>query len=101
MPAARSTVTIPLASVVYFVPSRDPAEILEATEPLSEMLISIDTLPEYYSDIVKEVYDDGARPMVKSIGGIFGTLFGFVDNVILYPMKKLNTIFVYVNKMIV
>ena len=24
--------------VVYFVPSRDPAEILEATKPLSEML---------------------------------------------------------------
>lgn len=44
------------------------------------------------SDIAKEVYNDGAKPMVKSIGGIFGTLFGFVDNVVLYPMKKLNAI---------
>ena len=45
------------------------------------------------SEVAKEVYTDGLKPAVKNVGGVLGTFTGFFNNVVLYPMKKLNFIF--------
>lgn len=38
----------------------------------------------------EEIYEDGAKSAVKEIGGCFGTLAGFFNKVVLYPLKRLN-----------
>ena len=57
-----------------------PCDFYNGSEKMNEELKAISEIVN--SDIAKEAYNDGAKPMIKSIGGIFGTLFGFVDNVI-------------------
>ncbi len=41
----------------------------------------------------KQVYEDGLKPTVKQAGGILATFTGFFNNVVLYPLKKLNIVF--------
>ena len=41
-------------------------------------------------ETVKEVYADTVQPTAKNVGGFFGTLSGFFNHVVMYPMKKLN-----------
>ena len=41
--------------------------------------------------VVKDVYTDAVKPAAKNVGGFFGVLSGFFSNVVLYPLRKLNT----------
>lgn len=41
-------------------------------------------------DVAKDVYVDAVKPTAKNVGGFFGTLSGFFNNVVVYPLKKLN-----------
>ncbi len=41
-------------------------------------------------ETVKEVYADTVQPTAKNVGGFFGTLSGFFNHVVMYPLKKLN-----------
>lgn len=49
-----------------------------------------DIIVETTKEIAKEVYTDGMKPAVKQVGGVFSTMAGFFNNVVLYPLKKLN-----------
>lgn len=42
-------------------------------------------------DVAKDIYTDTVKPTAKNVGNFFGTLSGFFSNVVLYPLKKLNT----------
>lgn len=42
-------------------------------------------------DVAKDVYVDAVKPTAKNVGGFFGVLSGFFSNVVLYPLRKLNT----------
>lgn len=44
-------------------------------------------------EIGKKVYEDGLQPAVKQAGGILSTFTGFFNNVVLFPLKKLNIVF--------
>lgn len=56
-----------------------------------------DTLKEVGLEIAKEmaqeVYKDGIQPAMKNTGGILGTITGFFNHFVLYPLKKLNIIY--------
>lgn len=41
-------------------------------------------------ETVKEVYADTVQPTTKNVGVFFGTLSGFFNHVVMYPLKKLN-----------
>lgn len=41
-------------------------------------------------DVAKDVYVDAVKSTAKNVGGFFGTLSGFFNNVVVYPLKKLN-----------
>jgi hypothetical protein len=41
------------------------------------------------AEVTKEAYKDGLKPIVNGLGNVCGTVLGFVDNVVLYPLKKL------------
>lgn len=41
-------------------------------------------------ETVKEVYADTVQPTAKNVGVFFGTLSGFFNHVVMYPLKKLN-----------
>lgn len=41
-------------------------------------------------ETAKEVYEDTVQPTAKNVGGFFGTLSGFFNHVVMYPLKKLN-----------
>ena len=45
---------------------------------------------EATKEITTETYKDLAKPTMKGVGGFFGTLVGFFDKVVVYPLKKLN-----------
>lgn len=45
---------------------------------------------ETISELANKVYDDAIKPAAQDVGGIVGTLTGFIKNVVLYPLKKLN-----------
>lgn len=44
-------------------------------------------------DTAKELYCDAVKPIAQNIGGIGATLVGFFNQVVLYPLKKLNIIY--------
>lgn len=52
--------------------------------------ILAETAVEVSKEIAKEAYSDIVHPTAKAIGGFFGTLAGFFNNVVIYPLKKLN-----------
>lgn len=41
-------------------------------------------------ETAKDVYEDAIQPTAKNVGGFFGTLSGFFNHVVMYPLKKLN-----------
>lgn len=41
-------------------------------------------------ETAKDVYADTVQPTAKNVGGFFGTLSGFFNHVVMYPLKKLN-----------
>ena len=41
-------------------------------------------------EIVKDAYNDVAHPAAQNAGGVLGTITGFFNHVVLYPLKKLN-----------
>ena len=41
-------------------------------------------------ETAKDVYSDAVQPTAKNVGGFFGTLSGFFNHVVMYPLKKLN-----------
>lgn len=41
-------------------------------------------------ETAKDVYTDTVQPTAKNVGGFFGTLSGFFNHVVMYPLKKLN-----------
>ena len=41
-------------------------------------------------ETAKDVYVDTVQPTAKNVGGFFGTLSGFFNHVVMYPLKKLN-----------
>lgn len=45
---------------------------------------------ESSKEIAKEAYNDTVHPTAKNVGGFFGTLSGFFNHVVMYPLKKLN-----------
>ncbi|MBQ9792990.1 MAG: DUF4393 domain-containing protein [Clostridia bacterium] len=47
-------------------------------------------ISESIKDFGKDVYNDGLQPVIKEAGGAMGTLIGFFNNVVLYPLRKLN-----------
>ncbi len=48
--------------------------------------------------IAKDVYDDGLKPFVKSTGKILGSTAEVVNNVVMYPVRKINEKFDEVNE---
>ena len=47
-------------------------------------------ISESIKDFGKDVYNDGLQPVIKEAGGAIGTMIGFFNNVVLYPLRKLN-----------
>jgi len=45
---------------------------------------------ETTKEVSKDLYTDLAKPTMKNVGGFLGTLVGFFDKVVVYPLKKLN-----------
>ena len=45
---------------------------------------------EVVKEVGKEVYEDVAQSSVRNVGNFFGTLSGFFNHVVVYPLKKLN-----------
>ena len=41
-------------------------------------------------ETAKDVYADTVQPTAKNVGVFFGTLSGFFNHVVMYPLKKLN-----------
>lgn len=41
-------------------------------------------------ETAKDIYADTIQPTAKNVGGFFGTLSGFFNHVVMYPLKKLN-----------
>ncbi|MBQ6146657.1 MAG: DUF4393 domain-containing protein, partial [Clostridia bacterium] len=41
-------------------------------------------------EIAKDAYNDTAHPAAQNVGGAIGTLTGFFNHVVLFPLKKLN-----------
>jgi hypothetical protein len=39
------------------------------------------------AEVTKEAYKDGLKPIVNGLGNVCGTVLGFVDNGVLYPLK--------------
>lgn len=39
-------------------------------------------------ETAKDVYVDTVQPTAKNVGGFFGTLSGFFNHVVMYPLKK-------------
>lgn len=52
-----------------------------------------DLVLEIAKQVAKDVYEDGLQPAVKEAGGVLGTLFGFINNVVFHPLKKLSMSF--------
>ena len=50
---------------------------------------------EVAKDRSKEIYDDALKPVVRESGEVLGTVMGFVNNVIFYPLKKGSMTFKY------
>ncbi len=46
---------------------------------------------EVAKNVGKDVYTDVAHPAAKNIGNFFGTITGFFSEVVMYPLKKLNS----------
>lgn len=46
---------------------------------------------EATKELAKDVYADAVQPTTRNVGGFFGTLSGFFNHVVMYPLKKLNT----------
>lgn len=49
-----------------------------------------DVILETTKQVAVDVYKDTTHPTAKNIGGFFGTLSGFFNHVVMYPLKKLN-----------
>ena len=47
-------------------------------------------ISESIKDFGKDVYNEGLQPVIKETGGAIGTMIGFFNNVVLYPLRKLN-----------
>lgn len=47
-------------------------------------------ISESIKDFGKDVYNEGLQPVIKEAGGAIGTMIGFFNNVVLYPLRKLN-----------
>ena len=47
-------------------------------------------LIEMSKEVAKDLYNDTTKPTAKNVGGFFGTLAGFFNHVVVYPLKKLN-----------
>lgn len=45
---------------------------------------------EVGKEVAKEFYVDTLKPTAKNVGSFFGTLSGFFNDVVVYPLKKLN-----------
>lgn len=48
---------------------------------------------ETTKEIAQDVYEDGLQPAMKNTGGILGTITGFFNHFVLYPLKKVNIIY--------
>lgn len=48
---------------------------------------------EVTKEIAKDVYDDAIHPSAKNVGGVLGTFTGFFNQVVMYPLKKLNIVY--------
>lgn len=46
---------------------------------------------EVAKEVAKDAYADAAHPAAQNVGGVLGTLTGFFNHVVLYPLRKLNT----------
>lgn len=57
---------------------------------MNEEDILKDIAIESAKEVAKDVYEDAIQPTTKNIGGFFGTLSGFFNHVVMYPLKKLN-----------
>lgn len=49
-----------------------------------------ETVLSVAKETAKDVYADTVQPTAKNVGGFFGTLSGFFNHVVMYPLKKLN-----------
>lgn len=51
-----------------------------------------DVAVEVAKELSKNVYTDAVQPTAKNIGGALGTLSGFFNHVVLYPLKMLDIV---------
>lgn len=49
-----------------------------------------ETASSVAKETAKDVYADTVQLTAKNVGGFFGTLSGFFNHVVMYPLKKLN-----------
>ncbi len=49
-----------------------------------------EVMVESAKQVTEEVYHDAIQSTAKNVGGFFGTLSGFFNHVVMYPLKKLN-----------
>lgn len=54
-------------------------------------IIAKETALSVAKETAKDVYADAVQPTAKNVGGFFGTLSGFFNHVVMYPLKKINT----------
>lgn len=52
--------------------------------------ITKEIMVEGVKELGKDIYNDGLQPAIKETGGAIGTMIGFFNNVVLYPLRKLN-----------
>lgn len=57
---------------------------------MDEQEILKDVVVETTKAVAKDVYVDTLKPTAQNVGGFFGTLSGFFNHVVVYPLKKLN-----------
>lgn len=49
-----------------------------------------DVVTSATKEIAKDVYSDTLKPAAKNLGEIFGSITGFFNHVVMYPLKKLS-----------
>lgn len=54
------------------------------------MMAKEKVIVEAVKEVGKEVYVDVAQSSARNVGDFFGTLTGFFNHVVVYPLKKLN-----------
>lgn len=53
--------------------------------------ISKEIMVQATTEIAKDAYSDTVHPAAKNLGEIFGTITGFFNHVVMYPLKLINS----------